>query len=133
MSKKYWKVDVQAQLPDGKSYSLKWRVTTKDAVTDRRSKDGDYEESATFNQQSAKRLIERAKRTGIIVKEMSQTSELIKPPVGLNTVALLEAGSKAMGMSPKNVMSVAERLYSSGLISYPRTETTRYTLRSKWL
>ena len=126
MSKKYWKVDVQAQLPDGKSYSLKWRVTTKDVVTDRRSKDGDYEESATFNQQSAKRLIERAKRTGIIVKEMSQTSELIKPPVGLNTVALLEAGSKAMGMSPKNVMSVAERLYSSGLISYPRTETTRY-------
>jgi DNA topoisomerase IA len=43
------------------------------------------------------------------------------PPVGLNTVASLEMGSKALGMSPKNVMSLAEKLYGAGFISYPRT------------
>ena len=31
-----------------------------------------------------------------------------------------------MGMSPKQVMNVAEKLYSAGFISYPCIETTRY-------
>ncbi len=123
---RYWKVDVQAKLTDGKRYSLKWRVPTNDAVIDTRSKGGGNESCATFSQQSARKLIERATCADIIVKEVTQTSESIKPPLGLNTVALLEAGSKAMGLSPKNVMNVAEKLYSAGFISYPRTETSRY-------
>jgi len=124
---RYWKIDLQAKLPDGNSYSLKWRVPTDDAVIDTRSKRGDgNEEGATFSHQSARELIERAKCADMIVKQVTQTSQSILPPNGLNTVALLEAGSKAMGMSPKTVMSVAEKLYSAGFISYPRTETTRY-------
>lgn len=119
---RYWKIDLQAKLPDGNSYSLKWRVPTDDAVIDTRSKRGDgNEEGATFSHQSARELIERAKCADMIVKQVTQTSQSILPPNGLNTVALLEAGSKAMGMSPKTVMSVAEKLYSAGFISYPRT------------
>jgi hypothetical protein len=39
---------------------------------------------------------------------------------------MLKIASRALGIGPKECMKLAERLYLSGFLSYPRTETTRY-------
>ena len=47
-------------------------------------------------------------------------------PQGLNTAEMLKTSSTYLGISPQATMSIAEKLYTRGYITYPRTETTQY-------
>ncbi|MED6197065.1 hypothetical protein PIB30_053243 [Stylosanthes scabra] len=60
------------------------------------------------------------------VTEISEKQETKGRPVGLNTVNLLKVASSALGFGPHMAMQIAERLYTQGFISYPRTESTAY-------
>ncbi len=53
--------------------------------------------------------------------------EIVKelPPSPFNTTTFLQAAS-SLGMSASQAMSIAEELYMSGFISYPRTDNTVY-------
>lgn len=62
----------------------------------------------------------------LVVIGVSNRERRLPPPMGLDTVQLLRAASAAMGMSPHGAMVIAERLYTSGFISYPRTESSQY-------
>ncbi|KAL5075977.1 hypothetical protein RYX36_014961 [Vicia faba] len=60
------------------------------------------------------------------VTDISEKQETKGRPVGLNTVNLLKVASSALGFGPQTAMQLAERLYTQGFISYPRTESTAY-------
>ena len=52
----------------------------------------------------------------------------IKPhPNGLNTATMLKISSLYLKNSPQKTMDLAQKLYMSGAITYPRTETTYYS------
>jgi len=64
------------------------------------------------------------------IKAKAGSSEIFKrtlpKPNGLNTVAFLEKAVDKMGISSSEIMKIAQDLYESGYISYPRTESTMY-------
>ncbi|XP_077250449.1 DNA topoisomerase, type IA, core isoform X2 [Tasmannia lanceolata] len=62
----------------------------------------------------------------LIVTDVSAKEECKGRPSGLNTVNLLKVASSALGFGPQVAMQIAERLYTQGFISYPRTESTAY-------
>ncbi|KAI8468313.1 MAG: DNA topoisomerase [Monoraphidium minutum] len=60
------------------------------------------------------------------VVSVSSKEERRPRPCGLNTVELLKAASSSLSMGPAHAMQIAERLYTSGYLSYPRTESSAY-------
>ncbi|KAK1379547.1 hypothetical protein POM88_026291 [Heracleum sosnowskyi] len=60
------------------------------------------------------------------VTGISEKQETKVRPSGLNTVNLLKVASSSLGFGPQLAMQLAERLYTQGFISYPRTESTAY-------
>ncbi|KAJ3190272.1 DNA topoisomerase [Gaertneriomyces sp. JEL0708] len=57
----------------------------------------------------------------VVYKETKPKSKWA--PLPLTTVELQKAGSRCLRMSADRIMTVAEKLYNKGIISYPRTET----------
>ncbi|KAL4458501.1 hypothetical protein ABPG75_013366 [Micractinium tetrahymenae] len=70
------------------------------------------------------RLVSEAKQLRVV--DVVEKEERKGRPAGLNTVELLKAASSSLGIGPAYAMQVAERLYTQGYLSYPRTESTAY-------
>ncbi|HEY5506853.1 MAG TPA: DNA topoisomerase I, partial [Coriobacteriia bacterium] len=66
-----------------------------------------------------------AAATSGMVIETKRTRRKIDPPVPFNTTSLMAAAANE-GLSPARTMQVAESLYMSGYISYPRVDNTVY-------
>lgn len=105
----YWVLQVKVTHPSRKVLHLDWdRVRLFD------------KEIAQIFMNDVKKATS-ARITGV------QRKEKVKPrPIALNTVEMLRVASSSLGIGPQHTMSVAERLYIQGYISYPRTETTHY-------
>ena len=87
----------------------------------------DQKDGRSFDRRFAQRALEACRQNlHCRVLDVRDRRQQVPPPSGLNTVQLLRAASLSMGISPKKCMEIAENLYTSGYITYPRTESTRY-------
>jgi DNA topoisomerase-3 len=82
----------------------------------------------SFNKNRVDVLLQKAVEMSSSVQVTAVESKEKKQgrPVPMNTVALLKACSKALGIGPHAALQTAERLYLQGYLSYPRTESSAY-------
>ncbi|CAG2065715.1 unnamed protein product, partial [Timema podura] len=87
----------------------------------------DWERVRCFEKDIASMFLLQVKEFQEASVESITTKEKFKTrPLALNTVELMRVGSSGLGLGPHHAMQIAERLYTQGYISYPRTETTHY-------
>jgi DNA topoisomerase-3 len=79
-----------------------------------------------FKKPSALKFLAKLEAAKLKVVTLKRAQSKRQRPVPMNTVAMLKASSTHLGLGPHSTMQVAERLYLSGLLSYPRTESTAY-------
>ena len=84
----------------------------------------------SFNKNKIERhlhtILDMAEPCSVNVISVTSREKKQGRPTPLNTIGLLKACSKALGIGPHSAMQIAERLYLQGYLSYPRTESTKY-------
>ena len=83
-----------------------------------------YEEDKIFDKKKAEEIA-AIKSSIARVKTIEKKQMEMKPPSPFNTTEFLRAASM-LGYQPQMAMSLAERLYMNGFVSYPRTDNTVY-------
>ena len=87
----------------------------------------DWERVRSFDKEVAVMFLQMVKsQTEAVVTSVSKKDKQKERPIALNTVELMRVASSGLNMGPHHAMMIAEKLYTQGYISYPRTESTQY-------
>lgn len=80
----------------------------------------------TFNStEEIQKTMELIKESKFMIDNISDRTVKKNPPPPLITSTLQSLVSRSLGISPKKVLEVAQKLYQQGVISYPRTDCPR--------
>ncbi len=86
--------------------------------------EGTFTSERFDDRKEAERVASRLK--SLEITEVKKEEKEVPPPPPFNLVDLQRDAGRYLKMSPKRTLSVAQRLYERGLITYPRTGTNRY-------
>ena len=105
----YWVLHVAVETNEEKRLNLEW------------------ERVRCFDREVAVMFLQMVKgQTEATVASITTKEKQKERPLALNTVELMRVASSGLGMGPQHAMTIAEKLYIQGYISYPRTESTQY-------
>lgn len=75
------------------------------------------------NEAAAQAILEQVKDASFTVSEVETKDATRKPPTPLTTSTLQQEAYNKLGMSAKQTMTLAQRLYETGRITYMRTDS----------
>ena len=81
--------------------------------------------------QKVKTVLENCLVCTFMIKKIKERFSKHSPKAPFTTSTLQQEASLKLGLSPKQTMSVAQKLYESGLITYMRTDSTTLSSEAK--
>ncbi|RLF13600.1 MAG: hypothetical protein DRN06_08385, partial [Thermoprotei archaeon] len=70
-----------------------------------------------------KDYVQMKKRIKVVVTDVVREKKIINPPPPFTTETLLQEANRRLGLSANEIMRLAQDLFESGLITYPRTDS----------
>ena len=104
--KPYWQLIARVNIKDGTLEAL-------------------HKEEKFWNKDKADSTYKKCKNKDAIVREIKKRQYYTQPPTPFNITSLQTESYKNFGFSPKQTLDIAERLYLSAHISYPRTSSEK--------
>ncbi len=88
-------------------------------------------ESEPHDKKEVDRIVAIANKEDWEVKDIRETEVKRAPRAPFITSTLQQAASSRLGFSPSRTMSIAQKLYEAGLITYMRTDSTNLSAQAK--
>lgn len=85
----------------------------------------DHIEGKFQDKKKAEDIIKKTKGKKAVISEIEKKKTQVAPPVPFDLTTLQTEAYRSFGISPKETLSIAQDLYTSGLISYPRTSSQK--------
>lgn len=105
-----------------------WKITADFATNGSEPFQGTHRAGNIHEKQKADEIFNRIRgEKKALVERKSVKEQREFPPNPLNTTEFLKRASAFLGIASDRSLEIAEQLYLAGLVSYPRTETNKYT------
>ncbi len=85
-----------------------------------------HKEGKIFDKKKVDSILKNTKDPKAIISKLSERETESKPPHPFNLTNLQTEAYSLFHISPKETLSIAQELYTKGLISYPRTSSQKY-------
>ncbi len=111
-AQEYWSVKAQLKSARGQSYEARLTVLAGDKL----------EKFSIANQTQAEMAVQAIQSRDLVVKSVEAKPATRNPSPPFMTSTLQQEASRKFGFGARQTMSVAQRLYEAGLITYMRTD-----------
>ncbi len=86
-----------------------------------------HESDKLWEEKKADEILEKTKGKDGVVKSISRNQKKQPAPYPFDLTTLQTEAYRCFRINPKNALSIAQKLYSNGYISYPRTSSQQLT------
>lgn len=125
----YWDIKAQLFTKDSKKDSFEAKLLNISGKRIASGKDFDQttgklvKDAELLDEKKAKQLVANLENSDWLVTAMDEKESIVRPTKPFITSSLQMEGIRKLGLSAKNTMRIAQRLYENGLITYMRTDS----------